>query len=178
MIFVSKGYFHSKNCLREARCSIEKSKPLALMHDPVRGGAKLKTIIEEECPDEMRDHIFTNAQREMIIYHRIKDFQLVTMRILAQQTLAECPDFKGKHASASHADVARKKLSFEEPITVYASVHNPGANLAMKALQAGFQDSQSRKRMSVQAGAGDAAPERRRSSKKAGLQQIRMTDEP
>ena len=57
-------------------------------------------------------------------------------------------------------------------------MHNPGANLAMKALQAGFQDSQSRKRMSVQAGAGAAAPERRRSSRKAGLQQIRMTDEP
>ena len=48
----------------------------------MRGGAKLKTIVEEECPDEMRDHIFTNAQREMIIYHRIKDFQLVTMRPL------------------------------------------------------------------------------------------------
>ena len=27
------------------------------------------------------------------------------MRILAQQTLAECPNFKGKHASASHADL-------------------------------------------------------------------------
>ena len=33
--------------------------------DQVRGGAKLKTIIEEECPDEMRDHIFTNAKREV-----------------------------------------------------------------------------------------------------------------
>ena len=31
----------------------------------MRGGAKLKTIIEEECPDEMRDHIFTNAKREV-----------------------------------------------------------------------------------------------------------------
>ena len=48
----------------------------------MRGGAKLKTIIEEECPDEMRGHIFTNAPREMITYHRIKDFQLVTMRPL------------------------------------------------------------------------------------------------
>ena len=37
MIFVSKGYFLSKNCLREARCAMEKSKPLSLMHDPVRG---------------------------------------------------------------------------------------------------------------------------------------------
>ena len=27
------------------------------------------------------------------------------MRLLAQQTLAECPNFKGKHASASHEDL-------------------------------------------------------------------------
>jgi hypothetical protein len=29
------------------------------------------------------------------------------MRLLAQQTLAECPNFTGKHASASHADLTR-----------------------------------------------------------------------
>ena len=34
------------------------------------------------------------------------------MRILAQQTLAECPNFKGKHASASHADL-NARLSLE-----------------------------------------------------------------
>ena len=81
---------------------MERSKPLSLMHDPVRGpnpspspspspsptltptpnfnlpvtralilykqvrgGAPLKTIIEDECPDEMRDEIFTST-REVI----------------------------------------------------------------------------------------------------------------
>ena len=39
MIFVSKGYFKSKNCLREARCAVAKRKPITLVHDPVRGGA-------------------------------------------------------------------------------------------------------------------------------------------
>jgi hypothetical protein len=58
MIFVSKGYFLSKNCLREARCTMERSKPLSLMHDPVRGGATLEAIIEEECPEEMRRYVF------------------------------------------------------------------------------------------------------------------------
>ena len=37
------------------------------------------------------------------------------MRILAQQTLAECPNFKAKHASASHADLnARMSLEGSE----------------------------------------------------------------
>ena len=36
----------------------------------------------------------------------------VTMRLLAQQTLAECPNFKGKHASASHEDL-NSRLALE-----------------------------------------------------------------
>jgi len=50
----------------------------------VRGGAKLKTIIEEECPDEMRDHIFTNAKREVNHLITFTDASLVLMLILAQ----------------------------------------------------------------------------------------------
>ena len=33
----------------------------------------------------------------MITFHRIKDFQLVTMKLLAQDVLQECPNFRGKH---------------------------------------------------------------------------------
>ena len=47
MIFASKGYFKSKNCLREARTAAEKAKPLTLMYDPVRGGATLEVILQE-----------------------------------------------------------------------------------------------------------------------------------
>ena len=54
MLFVSKGYFKSANCLREARSAIDRAKPLALVHDPVRGGAALRVIREEECPADMQ----------------------------------------------------------------------------------------------------------------------------
>ena len=54
MIFVSKGYFLSTNCLREARTAVAKAKPLALVHDPVRGGATLETIKANECPLELQ----------------------------------------------------------------------------------------------------------------------------
>ena len=69
MIFVSKGYFGSKNCLREARTAVQKTKPLALVHDPVRGGATLEAIKEDECPVELQG-IFND--RKVIEWHRIK----------------------------------------------------------------------------------------------------------
>ena len=69
MIFVSKGYFGSKNCLREARTTVEKSKPIALVYDPVRGGATLESIEEDECPVELKG-IFKD--RKVIEWHRIK----------------------------------------------------------------------------------------------------------
>ena len=127
------------------------------MHDPVRGGAPLKSIVEDECPVEMRGHVFT-SDRPVIVFHRIKDFQVVTMKLLAQEVLRECPNFKGMQTSSvdlNHSpasvqltlpgEVARKKLSFNRPITVYVSHHNPGAALAIKALQDGFGTAASRR---------------------------------
>ena len=70
MVFVSQGYFKSGNCLREARAAVAKSKPLSLVYDPVRGGAQLKTIREEECPAELQGMIFDG--RNVIEWHRIK----------------------------------------------------------------------------------------------------------
>ena len=70
MIFVSKGYFKSGNCLREARCTLAKKKPITLVHDAVRGGAALDVIVIEECPEEMQGPIFEG--RDVIEWHRIK----------------------------------------------------------------------------------------------------------
>ena len=89
MIFVSKGYFKSGNCLREARCTLAKQKPITLMYDAVRGGEKLDVIVMEECPKELREPIFD--QNAVIEWHRIKDFQLVSLRLLAEQLLLGCP---------------------------------------------------------------------------------------
>ena len=95
MIFVSQGYFKSGNCLREARASVAKSKPLSLVYDPVRGGAPLQTIREEECPAEMRGGIFDG--RSVIEWHRIKDFQLVSLKLLAAEILFACPGYKKQY---------------------------------------------------------------------------------
>lgn len=69
MIFVSKGYFLSTNCLREASTAVAKAKPLALVHDPVHGGATLETIKENECPLELQA-IFKD--HKIIEWHRVQ----------------------------------------------------------------------------------------------------------
>ena len=159
MIFVSKGYFKSKNCLREVKATLKMRKPLSLMHDPVRGGAPLKTIQDDECPPEYFTDIFKDfgKDRNVIIFHRIKDFQVVSIKLLAQDVLLSSPNYartstmrtkKGEEDKKAQdnssvqlalpGELTRRHLSFERPITVYVSLHNPGAAVAMEALQDGF----------------------------------------
>ena len=84
-LFCSKGYFKSRNCLREVRATLEKQKPFCLVHDPDKGGAPLATIRDEECPSDMRGSIFDG--RPVIQWHRIHEFQLVSLKLLAEQLL-------------------------------------------------------------------------------------------
>ena len=46
MIFVSKGYFKSKNCLREVDATVKQKKPLCLVFDPVQGPCMEPHVIE------------------------------------------------------------------------------------------------------------------------------------
>ena len=106
MIFASKGYFGSKNCLREARAAVEKDKPLTIVHDPVRGGATLETIQETECPVAMHGAIFLG--REVIEWHRIKvplPHSLATgaptQDLIVEHLLRQPRTFKSCHSSSS-----------------------------------------------------------------------------
>ena len=54
-IFVSKGYFMSKNCLREAIQTVRKGKPLTLVFDPVWGAQ------EFSLSDEIRSAVVTSS---------------------------------------------------------------------------------------------------------------------
>ena len=134
MIFVSKGYFKSGNCLREARCTLDKKKPIALMHDPVRGGAPLEAIKADECPEEMLGPVF--AGREVIEWHRIKDFQIISLKLLAHQLLLGCPSDQGSfnHLGKDSlgiflpGEISRTRLAFSAPVRLYVSANNPGAS--------------------------------------------------
>ena len=92
-LFCSKGYFKSGNCLREARKSLEVDKPIALMHDSAvyhKSHMSLQAIKQQECPDDLRGPIFNG--RDVIEWHRIKDFQMVSLKLLAAEMLLGCAD--------------------------------------------------------------------------------------
>ena len=55
-MFLSRGYMVSRNCLREIRATVEKSKPFILVIeiDKAKGGHTLSEA-RQECPEELRE---------------------------------------------------------------------------------------------------------------------------
>ena len=107
LFFLSQGYFRSKarlsfpprlyrplavppaspapqNCLREIRSSLEKDKPLVLVQeaDPDKGGGTLQAL-RDECPEDLQPAIF-DEDWPLTIWYRIEEFQLVSLKIIAE----------------------------------------------------------------------------------------------
>ena len=94
MLFLSKGYFLSRNCLREARQTVEKQIPIVLVHeaDVTKGGLTLDQS-KAECSDELRSGVFMRhargaeggptglVPREVIAWLRVREFQLLSLRV-------------------------------------------------------------------------------------------------
>jgi len=79
LIFLSRGYFQSRNCLREVRAAMERARPIILVleTDETKGGFALADA-REECPEELRDFVFgaSGDERAVIPWHRITIFQV------------------------------------------------------------------------------------------------------
>ena len=122
MIFVSKGYFKSINCLREADCTVAQNKHITLMHDPVKGGATLDFIKENECPERLLKPIFNCSDRvtprKVVTWHRIKDFQLVSLKLLTEQMLLGCNTYANLPELPLYlpGEISAKKLIFTHKV--------------------------------------------------------------
>ena len=59
LIFLSKDYFHSVNCMREVRATLEQQKPITFVHetDVKRGGAPLD-VLRLELTESLREPLF------------------------------------------------------------------------------------------------------------------------
>ena len=111
ILFLSRGYFRSKNCLKEIFATVEQMKPWVLVHeaDPGKGGLTLQAS-KDECPSELHDIIFTHSEymaldgklnitcsagpRQVVTWMRIKDFQLLSLRLICRQVLRHTPFYK------------------------------------------------------------------------------------
>ena len=130
MLFCSKGYFQSTNCLREVRATMETNKKFCLVHDPTKGGAPLE-VVKEECPEEMRGPIFEG--HSIITWHRIKDFQMTGLKLLAEELLLGCPEYSKRSSLPLYVpgELTSQRWVCRPTITVYVSDSNRGAANAM-----------------------------------------------
>ena len=148
MFFLSKGYFLSRNCLREVVATIEKKKPIVLVHeaDPDKGGAPLEVLSTKECPPDLRPHVFPE-RREVTVWHRIADFQLVSLLEIACGMMAGLPaqgDMWNRGLRSSTElplyvprSLLDKRLAFPKKRVLYVSPKNPGsADVAAELLAA------------------------------------------
>jgi len=106
LFFLSRGYFRSRNCLREIVASETQLKPVVLVHegDQSHGGETLEALFAQS-PIELRQFIFNGkgvapsdptvkastsdgvASREVIPWHRIYELQLVSIKMIAAHVI-------------------------------------------------------------------------------------------
>ena len=73
----------AQNCLREVRSSLSMRKPLVLVQEahPAKGGTLEE--LRAECPEDLQAGVF-EANWRLAVWHRIEDFQLVSLKIIAE----------------------------------------------------------------------------------------------
>jgi len=107
MVFLSRGYFQSRNCLREVRAAMQRSKPLLLVleTDATKGGFSIEDA-RDECPEELRDFVFgpASAERDVVPWHRVTAFQLCSLKEIAKTVLWYTPLYEDKPALDVYLD--------------------------------------------------------------------------
>ena len=143
LIFLSKGYFFSRNCMREVRAAVEMEKPIVLVNEvnQAKGGAPLAQL-REECPEDVRDYVFgpPDAPREVIQWRRIQSFQLKALELITEETLHHLPKYEkmaGPPQVFVPGDVQNYDWNCKVPHQLYTSPNNPGA-AEMATLLANF----------------------------------------
>jgi len=139
LIFLSKGYFASVNCVREFESALCAMIPLVLVHerDVSKGGVPLETLCLE-CT-----HPLFDGDHEIIEWQRAGDFQLLALKRIAQSMLYATPLYRKAEEPPTlylPGELTSQVLVFRDAVSVYASDSNPGAIELMKDLQSRFKD--------------------------------------
>lgn len=138
LIFLSRGYFVSKNCLREVRAAVDGAKPLILVREPQsnKGGASVAEM-RNEAPADLVDAVF--GGREAIDLHRMESFRLHGFEMIASQLLWHLPASKGSLSPPSltyYGRLTDREWYFDSEQVLLVSSNNPGAREAAARLQA------------------------------------------
>ena len=132
----SRRYFQSPNCYRELSAARNGSKPLILVHEslPSKNGAPLDSLVAE-CRPLLREFVFQD--RTVVPWLRAYDFQLVTLASIAEQMLLHTPAYASHDALSltMPGSLKDRPLRLEQPVMLYASHFNVGAERVAAELQ-------------------------------------------
>jgi len=123
LLLGSPRYFTSTNCLREVAASKSYELPLVPVHDsdPSKKGAPLDDL-KATCPAEHCEHVFgtANNARAVTPWHRVHDFQICSLRLIAEQLLHALPTYRAGLDLGLHLPGAlvTRKLRFESPVVL------------------------------------------------------------
>ena len=150
LIFLSRNYFFSTNCLRELDHALKSNKPLVLVHeeDPGKGGAPLEELKADCASHGAKNGRMAVFERggEVLTWQRFHDFQLVALEGIASQLLHACDIVLDPKQAPKPpvlyipGEISRQQLVFDREIVVYVSPANPGAAAMAAELERRYPD--------------------------------------
>jgi len=143
LVFLSKGYFFSPNCLKEVEAALVNNKSLILVHegDVEKGGALLDSL-RADCESKGRISVFDESG-EVIPWHRVAVFQLLTLKMIAVRVLHCMPLYASNEQSPKvyiPGEIESETLEFLLPVNMYVSDFNPGAEGMATELVRRYED--------------------------------------
>ena len=145
LLFLSDGYFFSFNCLREVNFTLSKKLPLVLVYetDERKGGVSLDAL-RVDCASQIVDAAYLFDHHDLIPWHRVADFQQLSLVRIAKRMLHAMPAHRGGKSPPElylTGGLLNQALRFHRPVRLYVSPSNPGASAMVEGLLHRFNDS-------------------------------------
>ena len=134
--------FFSPNCLREIDSAMKAKKPLILVHesDESKGGAPLEDL-RADC--ESKGRCVFDDDREIIRWHRIAAFQLLSLKLIARAMLHAMPTYEELEEPPKvyiAGELGLQTFEFRHRVSLYVSDFNPGAAEMMTEVVVRYKD--------------------------------------
>ena len=118
--------FFSRNCLRELDSTFSLSKPWVVVHeaDEERGGQSLE-VLQADCLSCRPELVVPLFKEDPITWHRVADFQMLSLKLISQSILHATPAFKRLREPPrlyQCGEILRKQLVFRSEYS-HAPMH-------------------------------------------------------
>ena len=139
----------SKNCLRELDSATEGHVPLVLVHetDVSHGGTTLNNL-RTDCRAQDHDAESLFDEHTIIPWHRVGDFQQLSLRMIAERMLLTMPNTSrnsgrlGTQRLFLSGELISQTLEFRRFVRLYVSDANPGATTVVEELLNQYKSNQ------------------------------------